>query len=298
MRILTSVLAAALVAQGTPALSPQKQLIIGFFGFTGTREARAEQYMTPDYVQHNPRFLKMDAVTGARGNQAWVAAQAEAASRRIQLVALQGIPLRNPIIILQDGDLIHAVYRGMRPDPTAPGSTYEAYAFESFRVRGDKFSEHWDQVRLTRGWMESPPAPAPGQGGGQRGGGNAPAATPPVPQPSGTCTVTPDQTAANKKTALALFAKGNVTRNVRAKLASDFVDHTQKGLLVPRPPEPDAGSPRVVDHAVADCDYVSIVWKQVMRDPDEPSRNWDHFTFDAFRFRGAQIAEHWNDESR
>ena len=32
--------------------------------------------------------------------------------------------------------------------------TYEAFAFETVRIRDGKFAEHWDQVTLAEGWME------------------------------------------------------------------------------------------------------------------------------------------------
>ncbi len=49
------------------------------------------------------------------------------------------------------------VYKGVLPDPDAPSKTYEAFAFEAYRVRDGMLAEHWDQVTLTPGWMN--PAP-------------------------------------------------------------------------------------------------------------------------------------------
>lgn len=301
MTKLASTVAALLMAASAAAqgLTANEQLIIDFFNFTGSREARAERLMTPDYIQHNPRFLRMDEITGAKGSQAWVRAFEEASRRGIQLVALPGIPLRNPIIVMHDGDLVFAVYRGTRPHPTAPGSTYEAFAFESFRIRDGKFSEHWDQVRLAPGWMTPPPQRQGGQGGaaqagaGGRGNAAAPAPPPPpVPQPAAGCTAAPAQLAANKKTVVSLL-EGPAT-NLKARLAAAFVDHSPRGLLRGPSPGPAAVSPRTVDHVLAECDYVSVVWKQVLRDPDTPSRTWEAFTFDTFRIRDGQLAEHWD----
>lgn len=151
--------AASGVAQTTSEeaarLAANKQLVVDFFDFEGSREERAERFMTPDYIQHNPRFLKMDQFTGATGNQAWVQAWGEAERRGVRLVELGGIPLRNPPAILTaEGDLVTAIYKGDLPDPTAPGQTYEAFAFETFRVRDGKFVEHWDQVTLEPDWMD------------------------------------------------------------------------------------------------------------------------------------------------
>src|SRR5688500_18039266 len=96
--VLRLALAVMLVGSSGVQASAQtrdnRQRIIEFFAFTGTNQERADQLMTPDYVQHNPRFLRMDEITGAKGSAAWVAAFAEARSRGIQLVALPGIALR------------------------------------------------------------------------------------------------------------------------------------------------------------------------------------------------------------
>ena len=287
-------LAASLLAQQGPANvanEPPKQLILRFFGFQGTREERAAQTQTPDYIQHNPRFLRMDEITGARGNQAWVRAGEEAQRRGLQLVALNGIGLRNPIILIGEGDLVHAVYRGNIPDPAAPGSTYEAFAFESFRVRDAKFSEHWDQVRLEPGWMNPrPPAPAqPGAraGGGAAGRGQQAAAPPPPPEPPTGCSAAPATIAANKQLVTSYFAESNAARRGEL-LAGGYVDHS------PRKVDPPPSPPRSRDHIVAECDYVSVVWKQVLPDPDNPARTWEAFTFDAFRIRDGRIVEHWD----
>jgi predicted SnoaL-like aldol condensation-catalyzing enzyme len=299
MTKLASTAAALLVTASAAAqgLTANEQLIIDFFDFTGSREARAERFMTPDYIQHNPRFLRMDDITGAKGRQAWVRAFQEAGRRGIQLVALPGIPLRNPIIVMHDGDLVFAFYRGMRPDPDAPGSTYEAFAFESFRIRDGKFSEHWDQVRLAPGWM-TPPQRQGGQGGGAQpaSGGRSNAATPPppapVPQPAPGCAAPSAQPAANKKIVVSLLE--GPAANLKPRLAADFVDRSPRRLLRGRSPEPTAVSARTVDHLLAECDFVSVVWKQVLRDPDTPSRTWEAFTFDTFRIRDGRLVEHWD----
>ena len=162
--LVTLALAAPAGAQATRAAQvpaevreANKQLVIDFFAFEGDREVRARRFMTDDYVQHNPRFLAMDVFTGASGSQAWVEAGPEAQRRGLRLVELGGIPLRDPVLLIAEGDLVTAIYRGELDDPTEPGRTYEAFAFETFRVRDGRFSEHWDQVTLAQGWMDPEP---------------------------------------------------------------------------------------------------------------------------------------------
>ena len=161
------VLAAAIVLSGAAApaqragltpdqarLEANKKLLLDVFASQGTREERSRRFQADDYIQHNPRALKMDKITGARGRQAWVAAFAEAEKRGARLVELGGIALRDPIIVMAEGDLVTAIYKGNLPDPDDPTQTYEAFAFETVRIKDNKFLEHWDQVTLSPGWME------------------------------------------------------------------------------------------------------------------------------------------------
>jgi len=135
-------------------LAANKQLLLDFFAFTGPREERAQRFMNDDYIQHNPRLLRVDEITGATGRQSWLQGFQESQRRGIQLVDLGGIQLDNPIILMAECDLVTAIYKGVLDDPNNPGRTYEAFAFETVRVRDGKFAEHWDQVTLDPGWMD------------------------------------------------------------------------------------------------------------------------------------------------
>ena len=134
-------------------LEANKQILLDFFSFDGPRDVRAERFMTEDYIQHNPRLLKMDEITGASGRQSWIQGFEEAQRRGIGIVDLGGIPLRDPVIVMAEGDLVTAIYRGEMTDPDDPNRTHEAFAFETMRIRDGKMSEHWDQVTLVPGWM-------------------------------------------------------------------------------------------------------------------------------------------------
>ena len=159
---LAALIVAAVIGTGSafaqaPDLEKNKQLLLDFFHFQGTREERAAKFLADDYVQHNPRFLAMDKITGAKGRAAWVAAQNEAQKRGIRLVDLAGISLRSdPVVLMAEGDLVTAIYKGTMKDPDGSGREWEIFAFETVRIRDGKFTEHWDQVTLAAGWDQSP----------------------------------------------------------------------------------------------------------------------------------------------
>ena len=135
-------------------LDANKQLLIDFFNSGNlSREERSRRFQSEDYVQHNPRALRIDEITGAKGRDAWVKAFEEAARRGVALVDLGGIPLRDPVIVMAECDLVTAIYKGVLRDPDDPTRTYEAFAFETVRVKDGKFTEHWDQVTLASGWL-------------------------------------------------------------------------------------------------------------------------------------------------
>jgi predicted SnoaL-like aldol condensation-catalyzing enzyme len=145
--------------QSRAELDSNKQLLRDFFAFNGSLEERAERFLAVDYIQHNPRLLRLDAITGASGRDSWLEGFKEAQRRRINLVDLGGIQLDQPIIVMAECDLVTAIYKGALKDPDRPNETYEAFAFETFRVRAGKFSEHWDQVTLKAGWLQPPSPP-------------------------------------------------------------------------------------------------------------------------------------------
>jgi predicted SnoaL-like aldol condensation-catalyzing enzyme len=143
-------------------LNANKQLLLDFFASGHlSREERAARFQTEDYIQHNPRLLRLDEITGATGRQSWIQGFEEATRRGISIVDLNGIRLTDPpVILMAECDLVTAIYRGEVQDPDDPQRTYEAFAFETVRVRDGKFSEHWDQVTLQAGWMNSETADA------------------------------------------------------------------------------------------------------------------------------------------
>lgn len=134
-----------------------KQLVIDFFSSNAPLPERGTRFLTEDYVQHNPRLQRIAALIHKKGRDAWSYGLEEAARRHVQILDLPGRWVPRPVILMAECDLVTAMYKGTVPDPDAPDRTYEAFAFEIFRVRDGKLAEHWDQIQLSHGWMNPPP---------------------------------------------------------------------------------------------------------------------------------------------
>ena len=151
----------------TPAqMEANKKVAMQFFQLTGdARVALADS----TYKQHNPAFVKGGREAGLSdfdffkqrfggpGRQGGAPAGAGRAA-----AAGPQPPAGNPLeIVMAECDLVTVIHKNYRQDPTAaPGTWFEAYTFDTFRVRNGKLVEHWDSAVI------NPPAPA-GAGRGQ-----------------------------------------------------------------------------------------------------------------------------------
>lgn len=144
----------------TPAqLEANKKAAMAFFRPGITAEERAT-LIDPGYIQHNPAFKKFADEKKISYYEGFK--QMMGRGGRGGAPAGPQPPPGNPLeIVTAECDLVTIIHKNYRQDPTAaPGTWYEVFTFDTFRVQNGKLIEHWD------GAVINPPA-APGGGRGQ-----------------------------------------------------------------------------------------------------------------------------------
>ena len=141
----------------TPAeLQTEKKIVLNFFrpGIT-LRELIA--LIDPSYIQHNPLVLKSATEKHISDYEEFKLLFTQMAASGnpgggdvLDGPARRGGRAPQAVIVTAECDLVTAIIRQTRPDPTAPpGTTYERFSFDTFRVRGSKLVEHWDDEEIT-----------------------------------------------------------------------------------------------------------------------------------------------------
>lgn len=148
--------------KATPAeLEANKKVATEFFRPGADRVALAD----PTYKQHNPAFVKGGREAGLSDYEYFKSRfggpprQGGPGPGRGQADAPQP-PAGNPLeVVMAECDTVTVIHKNFRQDPTAaPGTWYEVFTFDTFRIRNGKLVEHWD------GAVINPPAPAAGRG--------------------------------------------------------------------------------------------------------------------------------------
>jgi predicted SnoaL-like aldol condensation-catalyzing enzyme len=141
----------------TPAqLQAEKKVVLDFIrpGIT-LRELIA--LIDPSYIQHNPLVVKAAAEKHISDYEEFklLFTRAAAAGNPGETNVLDG-PARphghapHAVIVMAECDLVTAIIRNTRPEPTASSvTTYEQFSFDTFRVRNGKLVEHWDDEEIT-----------------------------------------------------------------------------------------------------------------------------------------------------
>ena len=156
----------------TPAqLAEAKKTALQFFAPGADRVALAD----PTYKQHNPAFVKGAREAGMNDYDYFKSrfggppAARGGGGGRPGGPAADGPtpPPGNPTeVVVAECDTVVIIHRNVRQDPTAaPGTWYEAFTFDAFRVRNGKLVEHWDTAVINPPGQGGPGGPGGGRGG-------------------------------------------------------------------------------------------------------------------------------------
>ena len=137
----------ALLKSDDPKLAANKKLVFDMYRtiVNAGRADLAEQFFTPEYIQHNPNVQ----------------------SGRDELVAyirktrpVRPIPdtISFPVIsIIAEGDLVLVSSVEYHDDPDAPGKRYATTHFDLYRIENGKIAEHWDNVQKSKAALSTDP---------------------------------------------------------------------------------------------------------------------------------------------
>ncbi|MDP8984506.1 MAG: hypothetical protein M3N97_05590 [Pseudomonadota bacterium] len=146
-----ALLGATLLASGSVAAvgetsareTANKELVLAFSRqvFEAHDTSKAKNFLTVDTIEHNP-----NVPSGLKGfvetfDKIWKAGPGKHPSAEAEL--MQGAQ-KPPVAVIADGDKVVVVLKIKRPDPAAPGKTYDSFWFDLYRIEGAKIAEHWD----------------------------------------------------------------------------------------------------------------------------------------------------------
>ena len=144
----------------TAELQAEKNLVLDFYR-PGITLRQLIALIDPSYVQHNPLALKFAQEKHISDyeefKQLFIGFAVSAnpgSANNLDGPARRGGRAPHVVILTADCDLVTAIVQNTCPDPTAPGTTYEHFDFDTFRVRGGKLVEHWDNEEITADSVE------------------------------------------------------------------------------------------------------------------------------------------------
>lgn len=118
-------------------VNANKRLVLDFFRivFEAHNVEAAKNYLSEDYVQHNPLVA-----TGLDGFMNYFRAKWTAPK---PVNAELGNP---PARIVSEGDLVTVMWKIKKTEPKDKSKSYDAFWFDMFRVKDGKLVEHWDNA--------------------------------------------------------------------------------------------------------------------------------------------------------
>jgi predicted SnoaL-like aldol condensation-catalyzing enzyme len=135
-------------------IDANRKVVMDFFRVSG--EARVA-LLDPGYKQHNPVVVRLaiqEHLSDYEEARKGFLAQASGPMRGL---GLGPTPPGNRFeIVTAECDIVTVVHQGFRHDPTGQEKFYEAFTFDTFRVKSGKLVEHWDGASLST--PNSPPS--------------------------------------------------------------------------------------------------------------------------------------------
>ena len=111
--------------------------------FPANPEAAA-QVLADYYVEHAPRFVEYNQVNHMNGKPGFIQAT-KSILGGIGRAGERGAPqARVPELTLAEGALVTFIWKRSVPESKDPSKNYEAFTFDTYRVKNGKLAEHWD----------------------------------------------------------------------------------------------------------------------------------------------------------
>lgn len=263
------------------------KLLVGRFlaDVFGARDADAVAgHVTPDLVQHGA-----DVPDGAQAFADLLRREFDGGPRADQGGTDASAP-REPVFVVGENDLVCVCHYMPQPDPDAPGSTFDYYAFTTYRIREGRIAERWPSLNK----IAPPRPPAPG-----------------TPTRATTVSSSPSiDIEANKRLVVDFYRCVFDAQNpdaVKDFVDEDYLQHVshyppgRAGLeefvrdRFPHGPVPPPAEPLIPPVLiVAEGDIVVIAGLLPQAEPDGSGALYPYYVYDAYRVRGQRLVEHWS----
>jgi predicted SnoaL-like aldol condensation-catalyzing enzyme len=128
-------------------LNANRKAVLDFFRSSG--EARVA-LLDRSYKQHNPVAVRRAQHENLTDYEEAKKSFLEQAHGTVQGLGIGPTPPGNRFeVVTAECDIVTVVHRSFRHDPTGESKFYQAFTFDTFRVKNGKLAEHWDGASLS-----------------------------------------------------------------------------------------------------------------------------------------------------